>query len=745
MSGAAVLLCAACLLASAPPAAVRPAATIAAPKHVLVLTYLRRGATLAAVDDTYRRVLSDALGDRLDYYTESIDGARLADPVYQQALRAYLQARYAPLHFDLLIATSPAVITFLDHARDLFPGAPRVFNGPDADGEASGAGEVSHPDFGKTIGAALQAQPLTKQIVLVSGLAPAESRYHAAAWAACLAAAGPITCRDLVGLAPADLEDAIRRLPADAIVLYVNVSSDAVGGQYAALDVLDRLAAATPVPIYGWHESMLGHGIVGGYLFSSVALARETAEMAVRILNGDRGGAAPSRHGDPNAFEFDARQLVRYHIATALLPPASRVLFGQPSIWAARRGTLALVASIVALQLVLVSALLVQQRSRRQAERALHTTEVRTSAILRVLPDLMFVFDRDLVYVDYYARDPRVLFAPPDQFLGRTIAQIMPPELARRFESLLHAAFESDEPVSMEYTLPLEDGDRLFECRTVRAEQNTVIAIVRDLTERQRAEEKLQLVQGELAHALRVRSLGELAAGIAHEVNQPLSAMVANAQAGLRLLGAPPASGPETIRTVLKDVLKDVVADGNRASGIISRIRDNVNRAPLVRVPLSVNDIIDEVVALSGRTLGTRHVTMDVDKAPDLAHVTADRIQLQQVLLNLVLNAADALQPLPPRNRRLRIRSSQRGDTVAVAVEDSGPGLPDDSPGLTFTPFFTTKPNGMGLGLTISRSIVEAHGGRLALIRNSPYGATFEFELPVTGSTTASRLIPESS
>jgi len=261
------------------------------------------------------------------------------------------------------------------------------------------------------------------------------------------------------------------------------------------------------------------------------------------------------------------------------------------------------------------------------------------------------------------------------------------------------------------------------------------VTIVRDVTSRHQAEEDLHKAQAELAQAVRVRALGELAPGIAHEVNQPLTAIITNARAGLRHLDARPSNA-----ALVRDVLQDIVADGQRASDVIARIRGLVKQERLRRTPLAINDVIDDVITLSGRMLRQRSVALRLDLARDLPRVVGDRVQLQQVLLNLVLNAADAMQELNGRTRALSIRSSRRDSRVTVSVRDSGGGLQAADLPRIFTPFFTTKPEGMGVGLSISRSIVEAHGGTLHLTSNSANGATFEVELPIAPASQDSLL-----
>jgi len=201
--------------------------------------------------------------------------------------------------------------------------------------------------------------------------------------------------------------------------------------------------------------------------------------------------------------------------------------------------------------------------------------------------------------------------------------------------------------------------------------------------------------------------------------------MITNARAGIRKLDA------TCEAQEMRAVLQDIVADGQRASGVITRIRGLVKHTPMRLTRLDVNDVIEDVVGLSGPMLRQHQIKLDVDRGLDLPPVTGDRIQLQQVLLNLVINATDAMRSVSDRSRVLEIRTEQRDGAVRIRVSDSGPGLAEASVRRIFTPFFSTKPEGMGVGLSISRSIVEAHGGRLDLADNSSTGATFELELPV--------------
>ena len=396
------------------------------------------------------------------------------------------------------------------------------------------------------------------------------------------------------------------------------------------------------------------------------------------------------------------------------------------ALWSEHRAFVLIALAVFVAQLALIAGLLAHRRRRLIAERALRRSEARNSAIVRTIPDLMFVFSPDGVYLDYNAPSPAVLFVPPEQFLGKHIRDVMPGAVAQAIEPLLAKVMNTEQPISVDYTLPIEGSDRHYEARLVRCDNDTIVCIVRDVTDRYRGAEQLQQAQAELAQATRVRSLGELATGIAHEVSQPLAAMITNARAGIRKL-----DGAGDVQE-MRSVLQDIVADGQRAAGVITRIRGLVKHTPMRLTRLDVNDVIEDVVGLSGAMLRQHQIRLDVERRRDLPPVTGDRIQLQQVLLNLVINATDAMKNLPDRARVLEIRTAHRDSYVSIRVHDSGPGLSEASVRRIFTPFFSTKPDGMGVGLSISRSIVEAHGGRLDLAGNSSEGAAFEVELPVT-------------
>ena len=251
-------------------------------------------------------------------------------------------------------------------------------------------------------------------------------------------------------------------------------------------------------------------------------------------------------------------------------------------------------------------------------------------------------------------------------------------------------------------------------------------ALREQLTERKQTEDALRTAQGELAHVTRVTTAGELVASIAHEVNQPLGAIVSNGHACVRLLSS---EAPDLEKS--REVIGRMIADGIRASEVIKRIRDLLHKNSPEKVPLNINDTIQQVLALVDSDVLSRRIKLKSDLAGDLPTVVGDRVQLQQVILNLILNAKDAISASKTGQRELFVtsRNSESGEVV-VKVCDSGAGLDPKNVERIFDPFFTTKAEGMGLGLSIGRTIIESHGGTLWATPNEKRGTTIQFTLP---------------
>ena len=261
---------------------------------------------------------------------------------------------------------------------------------------------------------------------------------------------------------------------------------------------------------------------------------------------------------------------------------------------------------------------------------------------------------------------------------------------------------------------PMETGEGLL-----------VLGAIVDISARKRAELEVERHRAELTHLSRVALMGEISASLAHEMNQPLTAMVSNATAGQRFID----SG-HVVLSELRELLSDISADGRRASDVVRGIRRMVKKSETVRQRINLNDLVRDVVQIVHSDSLLRSCEVKTSLESDLPTIEADPVQLRQVLLNLVINGFDAMHDTPMGDRITEVTAARQGDAIRVSVRDYGGGIAEETRQRLFEPFFTTKAEGLGMGLAICKSITEAHGGRIRVSPDADRGATFQFTLP---------------
>ncbi len=373
-----------------------------------------------------------------------------------------------------------------------------------------------------------------------------------------------------------------------------------------------------------------------------------------------------------------------------------------------------------------------------RAYQALRHSEARVQAILRAIPDWMFLTTADGVFLDYHVKDASKLHAPPSAFLHRNVREVLPPVVSEPLVRAFARASASDEPEKVEYTLGSEDDERFYEACVVRCDGDKILSIVRDITERRRAELEADAQKRELAHLSRVAMLGELSGTLAHELSQPLTAVLSNAQAARRFLDRDPLDFDQ-----LRAALDDIIKNDKRAGRVIDRLRALLRKEDIARQPVDVNEVAREVIDLAYGELVSRRVTVKSALASAIPPVLGDRVQLQQVVLNLVLNACDAMNHARANERHLALSTTATDSFVELVVSDRGPGIPDDQLERVFEPFVTFREQGLGLGLAISRSIVTAHGGSIRAENNADGGASFRCLLPVAPAASLEETVVE--
>jgi PAS domain S-box-containing protein len=371
-----------------------------------------------------------------------------------------------------------------------------------------------------------------------------------------------------------------------------------------------------------------------------------------------------------------------------------------------------------------------ENRERQTAEAALRTSEERWRNLFENAPVGIALTGSNGRYVATNPAFQRMTSYSEAELRGLAPADITHEE-DRAETTALVAAWHAgkDSPQQIEKRYQRKDGGVVwadvsgFWVAPVAGSTPLRAAVVVDITDRKRAADDLREVQAELAHVARVTTMGEMAASIAHEVNQPLSGVVINGNACLRWMAGDPPNMAEA-----RDAVQHIIRDGKRASEVIARIRNLSKKGVADKEPLDVNETIAEVVAFAQGEVQRTRVTLRSDLAEDLPRIIGDRVQLQQVVLNLVLNGLEAMSTVADRPRELAIETKREdAEHVRVAVRDVGVGLDPESIHRLFDAFYTTKRGGMGMGLSISRSIIENHGGRLWAVPNEGPGATFLF------------------
>jgi signal transduction histidine kinase len=364
-----------------------------------------------------------------------------------------------------------------------------------------------------------------------------------------------------------------------------------------------------------------------------------------------------------------------------------------------------------------------------RAQQAVRASEERNRAILRAIPDWMFVTTREGIFVDFHAKDPSALHAPPSAFLGRSVPDILPPFVAGPLMEAFARVRTPDDVEKVEYTLGGEDDERFYEACIVACDGDKILSIVRDVSGRKRAELEAVAHQRELAHLGRVAMLGEMSGALAHELSQPLTAILSNAQAARHLLNR---EAPDL--DTLRGMLDDIIRNDRRAGAVIDRLRALLRKTDPARQPVDLNDVVRDVLEFAYGELASRRVSAKTCFTNTPAIVLGDRIQLQQVVMNLLLNACDAMHNTPAPQRMLSLSTTARDGEIELVVKDRGAGIPPEELDRVFEPFVTFRDKGLGLGLAISRSIVTAHGGTIRAENNPDRGATFRCRLPSTPS-----------
>lgn len=371
-------------------------------------------------------------------------------------------------------------------------------------------------------------------------------------------------------------------------------------------------------------------------------------------------------------------------------------------------------------------------RTCQDTERRLRQREQELLQTVRHAPTAIATMSTEGLYLSVNRSLCSMLGYAEHELVGKSFLDVTHPEDVKKSAVYLQRLTEGTiEDYRLTKRYLHKDGrivESILHCSLVHDDENRptmIIAQMEDLTERLRAEAEAQQHREQLAHVTRLRTVGEMAAGIAHEINQPLSAIGTYAQACSRMID----SEPEDVTEIL-DALTKIGTQARRAGEVIQRLRAFIRKQEGERVRLDVNDLVREVLKLAETDAREHDVRIVAELAEDPPPIQADRVQIQQVLLNLLRNAMESMREPGRSGDAVTVTTDFDGDDVGIAVRDSGSGIPEEIEKELFRPFFTTKPSGLGMGLSISRSIVNSHGGRLSFTRNAERGTTFRLMLP---------------
>ncbi len=686
------------------------------------------------LDEGIRRAL-DPQGNQssVAFFGEFLDATRIVGPEREAMMEQYLKDRFRDLPPRVVIALGPEALKFLVARRTtLFPGVPLVFGGT-----SQGSLEPYHDVPGitglpmditviPTIDGLLAMRPQTREIVIVNGASGTDRDWGQGAvqQAARFQSRVKITAGPVLPLP--ELKAYLAALPQDSAVVYLTYFQSPTGETYTPARVAREIAGAASVPVVGPYDTYIGTGVLSVAVSSFEEEGFGVGTLVRRLLSGEKAQDIGFLPPNPPRLIVDERQMTRWGIKAA--PVGAEVRYHVPSLWEQHRTTVVITVVALILQSVLIAGLLIAQARQKRAEKELRFSEARFSGVFRGSPvALSIVRQADGRILDVNPAWETTTGVSRAGALGRTPLEtglVIEGDAEGRFRQFLNSGKALHD---YEQVFRTPDGRTRWlslstELITLHDEPCYVM-VAKDVTAQREADE----TRRQLLQTSRLAMLGEITASIAHEVNQPLGAILSNTEAATILMRQ-----PEPALDDVRQILADIRRDNLRATGVIHRVRSLVGRREARRTELDLNAVLQDALKLVAHDARRRGVSLDHELAGDLPLIHADAAQLEQVLLNLFINAMDAMKDTPVASRQIIVRSRRRdGETVEVLVEDRGHGIPPDKLGTIFDSFFTTKAGGMGLGLALSRSIAEAHGGDLYATNNASAGATFHLILPV--------------
>ncbi|MBT1514451.1 PAS domain-containing protein [Bradyrhizobium sp. SRL28] len=691
--------------------------------------------------EAFKSRLKERGVQNIEIFIEFLELGRFPGQAHETRTAHYLKEKYSENPPDLVIPISRGALAFsLQYRSTVAADTPIVYCCTAASSVTAMnvprnvPGVVTEYNWLQTLALAERLQPEARNLVVISGASDFDRAWQEDARHQIEGRSKRFNTNYMAGLPYEDLLREVSQLPRDTIVLLVPVFVDGSGRPRMPPEVAADVARVSSAPGYAPAATFFGHGIVGGYMDSFEAHGTAAADLALEILSGRDPTTLPAQTKPTHTYQIDARQLARWQLSEGNLPPGSVVLLAEPTLWERHRTLVIAVIVGFALQSAVVTFLLIQMRKRRQAELSLKESEDRLAFAAAAAN--IGIWRLDVATNEFWSTEYcRSILGLADQKplnLDRVLSAVHPEDRHSLAETLTSAAddglvidneFRVAAP-GQEVRWLLARGHSLF---NNGGDPVGISGIFADISARKAAEAEADLQRKEVSHLMRVSVLGQLSGAIAHELNQPLTAILAYAQAARKMIAR-----NNSDLGKITEVLDDIVAEDKRASEVIRRLHGLLRKGESKTESINLNDLVDSTLRLLRSELIDRRIKVDVTLEHNLPRTSGDPVQLQQVLLNLLMNGMDAMNAASLSQRVLTVgtRSSGTG-TIEAFISDRGQGIAPEEHSRIFQPFFTTKHQGLGLGLAICSTIVKTHGGKLGIDNNADGGATASFALPV--------------
>ena len=668
-----------------------------------------------------------------DVFLEYLDLQRNNSPAYRRRVANLLLDKYGKRDIGLIVTLHTWALEFLlEECKGLFPDVP-IFSFLVARPELIKAKNTGrrillrpqNMDMGGTLEIALKMFPETRKVVFVVGAAPADKRFEHEARHIFEPWRGKVEIEYTSDRTYEEMLQLVAILPRRSIVIYCDVFSDVTGRTFTPLEVGKMVAKAANAPVFCLWDTIMGWGTIGGSLLSFEAEGAYAAKTALDILDKKIVLTKPETTlPSSKTYMFDWRQLRRWKLSEAALPKGSIVINRELTFWDFKYYIIGGLAFVL-LETTLIIFLIVQKRRKKVTEESLRRKTEELDQFFNVSLDLLSIANTDGYFLRLNPAWERTLGYTSEELLAKRFLEFVHPDDMESTLKALSSLASRQKVFYFENRYRCKDGTYRWLQWSSSPAGNLIYSAARDVTENKRAEAEAFQARSQLFQLDRLSRMGELTASLAHELNQPLAAILSNAQAGLRFLQSGKIDLDE-----LREILQDITQDDQRAGSVIRSLRSMVKREEVERKPVILNNVLNDVVQIFHTESVFRNVRVETELDGSLPPVLGDKVQLQQVVLNLILNAADAMSENPPEQRKIILCTRVKDDRVRVTVRDFGAGVDQANLERIFEAFFTTKGAGLGMGLNICRAVVEAHGGRIRAENNPDRGATFVFELP---------------